>query len=175
MAWQAVKFESRGIEAWPQPATPVFFFCPSGLDVVSPESVKRKRFGATGSDLRAFIRAFEFLASGLTCRAVRIRFRLMETETLPEIIEDTKEKVENAFAKNWNVIVWNDPINLMSYVVFVFMKVLAFPKEKATKHMLEVHHEGKSCVATETREKAELYHQQLQGFGLSVTIERTES
>jgi ATP-dependent Clp protease adaptor protein ClpS len=98
----------------------------------------------------------------------------METETLPEIIEDTKEKVENAFAKNWNVIVWNDPINLMSYVVFVFMKVLAFPKEKATKHMLEVHQKGKSCVATETREKAELYHQQLQGFGLSVTIEQTE-
>lgn len=98
----------------------------------------------------------------------------METETLPEIIEDTKEKIENAFAKNWNVIVWNDPINLMSYVVFVFMKVLAFPKEKATKHMLEVHQLGKSCVATETREKAELYHQQLQGFGLSVTIEKTD-
>jgi len=40
--------------------------------------------------------------------------------------------------------------------------------------MLEVHHQGKSCVATETREKAELYYQQLQGFGLSVTIERAE-
>ncbi len=99
----------------------------------------------------------------------------METETLPEITEDTKERVENAFEKNWNVIVWNDPVNLMNYVVFVFMKVLAFPKEKATKHMLEVHHQGKSCVATETREKAELYHQQLQGFGLNVTIERAES
>lgn len=98
----------------------------------------------------------------------------METETLPEIIDDTKEKVENAFEKNWSVIVWNDPVNLMNYVVFVFMKVLAFPKEKATKHMLEVHQQGKSCVATETREKAELYHQQLQGFGLSVTIEQSD-
>ncbi len=98
----------------------------------------------------------------------------METETLPDITEATKEKVENAFEKNWNVIVWNDPINLMSYVVFVFMRVLAFPKEKATRHMLEVHHQGKSCVATETREKAELYFQQLQSFGLTVTIEQVE-
>lgn len=98
----------------------------------------------------------------------------METETLPEIQEDTKEKVESAFEKSWKVIVWNDPVNLMTYVVFVFMKVLAFPKEKATRHMLEVHEKGKSCVATETREKAELYHQQLQGYGLMVTIEQSE-
>jgi ATP-dependent Clp protease adaptor protein ClpS len=99
----------------------------------------------------------------------------METEILPEIGEQTKEKVESAFEKSWNVIVWNDPVNLMSYVVFVFMKVLAFPKEKATKHMLEVHQKGKSLVATETREKAELYQQQLQGYGLMVTIQQGES
>jgi ATP-dependent Clp protease adaptor protein ClpS len=54
------------------------------------------------------------------------------------------------------------------------MKVLAFTKEKATKHMLEVHHQGKSVVATDTREKAELYYQQLQHHGLTVTIEKVE-
>ncbi len=102
----------------------------------------------------------------------RVRIRL-GPEALPEVEEVTEEKIKEAFAKSWNVIVWNDPVNLMSYVVFVFMKVLAFSKEKATKHMLEVHHQGKSCVATETREKAELYHQQLQGYGLSVTIEQS--
>ena len=95
-------------------------------------------------------------------------------ETLPEIKEDAKEKIEEAFEKGWNVIVWNDPINLMTYVVFVFMKVLAFTKEKATKHMLEVHQKGKSIVATETREKAELYHQQIQAHGLMVTIEQVQ-
>ena len=95
-------------------------------------------------------------------------------ETLPEIKEDTKEKVEEAFEKGWNVIVWNDPVNLMTYVVFVFMKVLAFTKEKATQHMLEVHKRGKSIVATETREKAELYHQQIQAHGLMVTIEQSQ-
>jgi len=96
----------------------------------------------------------------------------MDTETLPGKIEITGEKIEAAFEKNWNVIVWDDPINLMSYVVFVFIKVLAFTKEKAARHMLEVHHQGKSRVATEAREKAELYHQQLQAHGLSVTIEK---
>jgi ATP-dependent Clp protease adaptor protein ClpS len=95
-------------------------------------------------------------------------------ETLPEIKEDTKGKVEEAFEKGWNVIVWNDPINLMTYVVFVFMKVLAFTKEKATKHMLEVHQKGKSIVATETREKAELYYQQIQAHGLMVTIDQVQ-
>ena len=96
----------------------------------------------------------------------------MPIETLPETTENTKEKIEEAFEKDWNVIVWNDPINLMTYVVFVFMKVLAFTRERATKHMLEVHKLGKSIVATDTREKAELYHQQIQAHGLMVTIEQ---
>lgn len=97
----------------------------------------------------------------------------MTTEALPGTVtvEVTEEKVKEAFAKKWNVITWNDPVNLMSYVVFVFMKVLAFTKEQATRHMLEVHRQGRSIVATETREKAELYHQQIQAHGLSVTIE----
>src|SRR5687768_1378865 len=99
----------------------------------------------------------------------------MDIEKLPAPIEITGEKVEEAFEKSWNVIVWNDPVNLMTYVVFVFMKVLAFTKEKATRHMLEVHQQGKSIVATETREKAELYHQQIQAHGLMVTIEKGEA
>ena len=99
----------------------------------------------------------------------------MDTETLPAPVETTSEKIEEAFEKSWNVIVWNDPVNQMTYVVFVFMKVLAFNKEKATKHMLEVHRQGKSVVATDTREKAELYYQQLQHHGLTVTIEKVEA
>ncbi len=97
----------------------------------------------------------------------------VSTETVPRPIEITEGKVQAAFEKNWTVIVWNDPVNLMTYVVFVFMKVLAFTREKATEHMLQVHGLGKSLVATETREKAELYHQQLQAHGLTVTMEQT--
>ena len=95
------------------------------------------------------------------------------TETAPAKIEITEEKVKEAFEKNWSVIVWNDPVNLMSYVVFVFMQVLAFTKEKATQHMLEVHEQGRSCVAVETREKAEFYYQQIQALGLTVTLDQT--
>jgi ATP-dependent Clp protease adaptor protein ClpS len=98
----------------------------------------------------------------------------MSIEVLPEVDHQTEEKVRQAFEKSWNVIVWNDPINLMTYVVFVFMKVLAFTKEKATKHMLEVHQQGKSVVATATREVAEMYHQQIQAHGLSVTLEKAD-
>lgn len=69
----------------------------------------------------------------------------------PSIVEtpvkDPDARVREAFDKGWSVIVWNDPVNLMSYVVFVFMKVLGFTKERATRHMLDVHHKGKSCVA----------------------------
>lgn len=96
----------------------------------------------------------------------------MTTETLPQTTERPGEKIEDAFDKGWNVIVWNDPVNLMSYVVHVFMRVLGFNKEKATKHMMEVHQQGKSLVATETRERAELYHQQIQAHGLQVTLEQ---
>lgn len=102
----------------------------------------------------------------------------MNTETLPPVVEKPRQagqpadKIKDAFEKSWNVIVWNDPVNLMSYVIHVFRRVLGFNKDTATKHMLEVHHQGKSVVATETRERAEFYHQRIQSFGLSVTIER---
>lgn len=103
----------------------------------------------------------------------------MGEQPIPGVIEAPVDepgvKVREAFSKGWAVIVWNDPVNLMTYVVFVFMKVLGFTKERATKHMLEVHHRGKSCVAVETREKAELYHQQIQSRGLIVTIQPVEN
>ena len=92
-------------------------------------------------------------------------------ETAPDVSKDTREKIEEAFEKGWNVVVWNDPVNLMSYVVFVFMRVLGFNRQQATRHMQEVHHQGRSVVATETRERAEFYHQQIQAFGLNVTLE----
>ncbi len=88
---------------------------------------------------------------------------------------DVREKTDalEHLDHGWNVIVWNDHVNLMGYVVFVFQRVLGFDRVKAEKHMLEVHHRGKSCVATETREKAELYWQRLQQFGLRTSIEKT--
>ncbi len=73
----------------------------------------------------------------------------------------------------WDVIVWDDPVNLMSYVVFVFRKVFSYPEPIARKLMLEVHHKGKALVATEPREQAEMYVHQLHGYGLQATMQRS--
>jgi len=79
--------------------------------------------------------------------------------------------LREAFDKGWEVIVWDDPVNLMSYVVHVFCQVLSFDTATAQKHMLEVHRKGKSCVARDTREKAEHLLQQLKQRGLKVSLQ----
>lgn len=88
---------------------------------------------------------------------------LPEADVEEEVIRDAP----------WNVVVHNDPVNLMSYVTKVFQKVFGFTVEKAERHMLEVHHKGRSVVWTGEREKAELYVQQLHAFLLLSTLERS--
>ena len=70
----------------------------------------------------------------------------------------------------WVVIVWNDPINLMSYVTLVFQKLFGYDKTKATKLMLQVHNEGKAVVSSGTREKAEYDVARLHAHGLWATM-----
>ena|SRR2546422_5675006 len=72
----------------------------------------------------------------------------------------------------WLVIVWNDPINLMSYVTFVFQKLFGYSREKATKLMLDVHHKGRAIVSSGTRERAELDVFRLHEHGLWATMEQ---
>jgi ATP-dependent Clp protease adaptor protein ClpS len=89
----------------------------------------------------------------------------------PTVVEpDVDETVETA--KPWVVIVWNDPVNLMSYVVFVFQKLFGYSKEKATKLMLDVHHKGKAVVSSGNREKAEIDVSRLHAHGLWATMQR---
>src|SRR5580692_1185260 len=92
-----------------------------------------------------------------------------DTRTLPEI--DVEEKLKTAFARGWSVIVWNDPVNLMDYVVYVFKLVLKMNEKDASRHMWEVHTQGKSMVALETKEKSEMFVHRLRGFGLNATME----
>ena len=73
----------------------------------------------------------------------------------------------------WQVVVHNDPVNLMSYVNMVFQRVFGYPRERAERHMLEVHHSGRSILWSGMREPAELYVQQLHGYLLLATIEKT--
>ena len=72
----------------------------------------------------------------------------------------------------WDVIVWDDPVNLMSYVVYVFKRVFGFPDHLARKLMLEVHELGRALVASEPRELAERYVKELHAHGLRATMER---
>ena len=71
----------------------------------------------------------------------------------------------------WVVIVWNDPINLMSYVAFVFQKLFGYSKEKANKLMLDVHHKGRAVVSNGTRERAEMDVFRLHEHGLWATMQ----
>ncbi|MDP8969205.1 MAG: ATP-dependent Clp protease adapter ClpS [Actinomycetota bacterium] len=70
----------------------------------------------------------------------------------------------------WNVIVWNDPVTLMSYVVYVLRKLFGYDEPTATRLMLQVHHEGKATVASGPREKAEMDVQRLHAHGLQATM-----
>ncbi len=72
----------------------------------------------------------------------------------------------------WVTIVWNDPINLMSYVTYVFQKVFGYAKPKAEKLMLDVHHRGRAVVSSGTRERMELDVHTLHGYGLWATLEQ---
>jgi ATP-dependent Clp protease adaptor protein ClpS len=74
--------------------------------------------------------------------------------------------------KPWITIVWNDPINLMSYVTHVFMTVFGYAKPKAEKLMMDVHEKGRAVVSSGTRERMELDVATLHGFGLWATLEQ---
>lgn len=71
----------------------------------------------------------------------------------------------------WIVVVWNDPVNLMSYVVYVFQKLFGYSREKATRLMLQVHYEGKAVVSDGSREKCEADVARLHAHGLWATME----
>ena len=74
--------------------------------------------------------------------------------------------------KPWSVLVWNDPINLMSYVAFVLQKLFGYSNEKATELMLDVHHKGRAVVSSGARERAELDVFRLHEHGLWATMQR---
>lgn len=94
-----------------------------------------------------------------------------KTETSPAV----RTEPEPALAGQWRVVVLNDPVNLMSYVVMVFKKVLGFDETRARRHMLEVHEQGRSVVWSGLREKAEAYAFTLQQWHLTAILESDET
>ena len=86
-----------------------------------------------------------------------------------------RTETELALQGLWRVVVLNDPVNLMSYVVLVFRKVFGFDEPRARRHMLEVHERGRSVVWTGVREKAEAYAFTLQQWQLTAILEPHEA
>ena len=94
------------------------------------------------------------------------------TETAPLEVLDPSLEEETDVDRPWQVVVWDDPVNTMSYVVWVFRKLFGFSKEKANSLMLQVHHEGRAIVSSGPKEKAELDVFRLHEHGLWATMEK---
>jgi ATP-dependent Clp protease adaptor protein ClpS len=73
----------------------------------------------------------------------------------------------------WVTVVWNDPVNLMSYVTWVFQRLFGFSRDKAEQLMLDVHHKGRAVVTSGAREKMEHDASLLQSYGLWATVDRS--
>ncbi|MDD2764928.1 MAG: ATP-dependent Clp protease adaptor ClpS [Opitutaceae bacterium] len=91
-----------------------------------------------------------------------------------EVAPSSRTETELTLEGLWRVVVLNDPVNLMSYVVLVFRRVFGFDEPTARRHMLEVHEQGRSVVWAGVREKAEAYVFTLQQWHLSATLESDE-
>jgi ATP-dependent Clp protease adaptor protein ClpS len=90
--------------------------------------------------------------------------------TAPVEVQQPGTSEDTRLDTPWVTIVWNDPVNLMKYVTYVFQKVFGYPKAKAYKLMLDVHHKGKAVVSSGAREAMERDAEALHGYGLWATV-----
>lgn len=90
-------------------------------------------------------------------------------------IEETHVEVDEVpqTDRPWVTVVWNDPVNLQSYVTWVFQKLFGYSKEKAERLMLDVHHKGKAIVTSGVRERMEYDASRLQAHGLWATVDKS--
>lgn len=88
----------------------------------------------------------------------------------PQLDERTDADVRPAEQRPWQTVVWNDPVNLMSYVVFVFRTHFGYSREKATTLMLHVHQDGHAIVAEGAREQMEMHARAMHDYGLWATV-----
>jgi len=97
----------------------------------------------------------------------------MGVMALPQVAPVETPDVEEAPVADpgWVTIVWDDPVNLMSYVTWVFQKLFGYSRERAEKLMLDVHTKGKAVVSAGARERMEMDANQLHGYGLWATVD----
>ena len=88
----------------------------------------------------------------------------------PDVDEEVGVRHDERTAGPWQTVVWNDPVNLMSYVTHVFREYFGFDRARAEQLMLAVHHDGHAVVAEGAREQMELHTQAMHDYGLWATI-----
>jgi ATP-dependent Clp protease adaptor protein ClpS len=98
----------------------------------------------------------------------------VEASTAPVIVPERTETPDaiDEHDRPWNVLVWNDPVTLMSHVVYVLRKLFGYDEATATRLMLQVHNEGRAVVASGPREKSEFDVHRLHAHGLHATLQR---
>jgi ATP-dependent Clp protease adaptor protein ClpS len=94
---------------------------------------------------------------------------------LPDVAEDVRTDDLTVSLTPWSTIVWNDPVNLMSYVAYVFRSYFGYSDAKAQRLMLQVHHDGRAIVATGGREEMERHVEAMHGYGLWATLEKADA
>jgi ATP-dependent Clp protease adaptor protein ClpS len=91
---------------------------------------------------------------------------------VPQTLEDTAVSEETLLDTPWTTVVWNDPVNLMNYVAYVFRSYFGFTREKAEELMLQVHNSGRAVVATGGREEMERHVEAMHDYGLWATVQK---
>ena len=95
--------------------------------------------------------------------------------TAPTELERPASDEDTVVDRPWITIVWNDPVNLMSYVTYVFMTYFHYPREKAEKLMMQVHQDGRSVVSSGSREEMERDVAAMHSYGLWATLAKDDS
>ncbi len=94
---------------------------------------------------------------------------------MPQTIAHAKTRVNTELEQPWITLVWNDPVNLMTYVSYVFRSYFGFDRAEAERRMLQVHNEGRAVVATGSREEMERHVEAMHDFGLWATLSKADS
>ncbi len=133
----------------------------SGLLMVSPQTARLK-FG-----LRSTRTATHPNRLGVSASVMTPIIR-------PDTVEEIDTTLLTASLTPWSTVVWNDPVNLMSYVSYVFRTYFGFSESDADRLMLQVHNDGRAIVATGSREEMERHVEAMHGFGLWATLMKAD-
>ena len=91
-----------------------------------------------------------------------------------QTLEGTELREQTVLDSPWITLVWNDPVNLMSYVSYVFRSYFGFSRTEADRLMLQVHNDGRAVVATGSREEMERHVEAMHDFGLWATLQKAD-